>query len=193
MRAPRTPIRLDPAYDDPAPVRRLIARGGPYWPVMRYLASESEAASVQREAPARFVIPWFRGDWATGDEGVAGSEPVVHNPKFVEAAKTLFDAPIVRPQNVYVNLMAPLPFSGEPHIDVPAFHGIDRSAYPVWLLHAMGRSQLFREEQVDIATAVSWFYAGSGGAFDYWADGPDKPPMREAGPFDTSRSWATTM
>ena len=80
--------------------------------------------------------------------------------------------------------MAPLPFAGEGHIDVPAFRGIDRSEYPIWLLQQMTRSGLFVDWQIDIATAVAWFYAGGGGAFDYWADGPDAAPRRVKQPMD---------
>ena len=41
---------------------------------------------------------------------------------------------------VYVNVMGPMASSGPPHIDVPAFRGLDRREAPVWLLHVMRRS-----------------------------------------------------
>ncbi len=183
--SPRRPIVLETAYDDPERVRALVRANAPYWPVMRYVASPEERAAVSRERPeaARVLPPWFRGDWADDKPLVAGAEAVLDNPRFVEAARELFDAEVVQPCAVYVNLMAPLPFAGEGHIDVPAFRGIDRRSFPVWLLQQMTRSGLFVDWQIDIATAVSWFYEGAGGAFDFWAEGPTRPPRRLEAPF----------
>lgn len=181
---PLTPIAIDQAYEDPGAVSALVERHAPYWSIQRYVASEAELAAVSREraadggAPAVRVIPWFRGDWAFGDSVVEGAEIVLHNPIFIEAARQVFDAAVVRPTIVYVNLMAPMPIRGEGHIDVPAFRGFDRSEHPIWLLQSMGRSGLFRRWQIDQATAVSWFYEGEGGSFDYWASGEDAPPTR---------------
>ncbi|MGH7894782.1 MAG: hypothetical protein ACREQL_08945, partial [Candidatus Binatia bacterium] len=64
------------------------------------------------------------------------------------------------------------------HTDIPAFRGIDRTRYPVWLLVTMGRSGLFEPWRVTIATAVAWFYEGEGGEFTYWPDGPERPPIK---------------
>jgi hypothetical protein len=43
---------------------------------------------------------------------------------------------------------------------------------------------LFERWRVKIATAVSWFYAGPGGDFHYWPDGPDGPAAVQRPPFD---------
>ena len=186
MRPPRPPILLDAAYEEPAAVRALVPRNGPYWPVMRYLANATEMRAVGGNAVARRtgVLPWFRGDWAHDGPKIDGLEPVLENPRFLEAARQLFDGEVVRPQSVYVNLMAPIADGGEAHLDVPVFRGIERDRYPVWLLNTMGRSGLFQDWQVDVATAVSWFYSGEGGAFDYWAEGHSKPPQRLGTPLD---------
>lgn len=181
---PRPPIALDRAYAKPAAVSALIERHAPYWSIQRYVATETELAVLSRErsadgsAPQVRVIPWFRGDWAVAGSIVDGAEIVLENPIFIEAARQVFDAKVVRPSIVYVNLMAPMPIRGEGHVDVPAFRGFDRKEHPVWLLHAMGRSGLFRRWQIDQATAVSWFYEGKGGWFDYWASGEDVAPER---------------
>ena len=51
----------------------------------------------------------------------------------------------------------------------------------------MGTSQLFRRWGVLVVSAVSWFYTGSGGGFDYWMDGPENsattfsPPLWNVG------------
>ena len=43
---------------------------------------------------------------------------------------------------------------------------------------------MFEAWRVDIATAVAWFFAGEGGEFDYWPEGPTAPPERIAAPLD---------
>ena len=179
---PRRPIVLDSAFDDPDAIRALIPRHAPYWPVMRYVARGSEMKAVGGAGGPVFVPPWFRGDWAYGEPLVEGADAVLGSASFRDAAAELFEAEIVAPQVVYLNLMGPMPSSGAPHVDVPAFRGLDRREMPVWLLHVMHRSGLFARWKIDIATAVAWFYEGEGGAFEYWADGPLAPPNRIVAP-----------
>ena len=173
---PRPPVLLDEAFDDPDQIRKLVRRNGPYWPTMRYVANAGELRAVGGEGTPS-VIPWFREDWAYGEPLVDGGAEILANKRFVEAAHTLFDAEIVRPLIVYVNVMGPMA-AGPAHIDVPAFRGIDRTEYPVTLLHLMHRSGLFEAQRVSIATAVAWFYEGERGEFEYWADGISRPPRR---------------
>ncbi|MDH3706939.1 MAG: hypothetical protein OES57_12790, partial [Acidimicrobiia bacterium] len=167
---PRPPIRLEPAYTEPDAVAELIGRHAPYWPIQRYFGGGAEQRAAGSTADDNeFIVPWFRGDWVLEGEVVApGADAIMHNPTFVDAAARLFDAEVVRPTNVYVNLNPPVPFGGPPHIDVPAFRGITRADHPIWLLHRMGASGLFEDERIEIATCVSWFYAGEGGEFEYW-------------------------
>ncbi|MEM9175499.1 MAG: hypothetical protein AAGC67_09715 [Myxococcota bacterium] len=180
---PRPPILIDRAYDDPDAIRALVRKGGPYWPTIRYVASPTELAAYGGEPERLKVVPWFRADWAYGEVDVPGAETILHNAAFVEAARRLFDADVVRPQIVYVNAMGPMG-AGPAHIDVPAFRGIDRTTYPVTFLHLMHRSGLFEAHRIDIATAVSWFYGGERGEFEYWADGVSEPPRRIDAPLD---------
>jgi hypothetical protein len=63
------------------------------------------------------------------------------------------------------------------HVDIPAFRGIDRTRYPVWLLATMLKSGLFDRWYVPSVTAVSGYYEGEGGGFTYWPDGPDQAPV----------------
>ena len=181
--APRAPVVIDRAYADPEAIRALVRRGGPYWPTIRYVANATELAAYGGKPEKLSVVPWFRGDWAYGKVDVEGAEAILHNPAFVDAAHALFDAEVVRPQIVYVNAMGPMG-AGPAHIDVPAFRGIDRTKYPVTFLHLMHRSGLFESHRIDIATAVSWFYAGDRGEFEFWADGIARPPSRIEAPLD---------
>jgi hypothetical protein len=169
--------------DDPAEVERLVDRHAPYWPVQRYFANDAEYAALSGNQRGQMpVAPVFRGNWATEGRAEDGVEPLLHLPRFVAAARELFGAEIVRPQNVYVNLTWQLPFpQGRGHTDVPAFRGFDRTRHPITLLTIMGMSGLFEEERTKIATAVAWFYGGRDGGFEYWPAGPDGPPSLHEG------------
>jgi hypothetical protein len=175
---PRPPVRVEPVVDDPARIRRLVEARAPYWPVQRYFANDAEYASLSgAEGAAPMVVaPVFRGNWAL--DGVAEPDvaPLLGHAPFVDAARRLFDAEIVRPQAVYVNLTWQLPFAqGAGHTDVPAFLGVDRRQTPIAWLTLMGQSGLFEDVRLKIATAVAWFYEGDDGGFEYWPDGPGAP------------------
>ena len=186
MVATRTALRLAPAWDDPASVVDTIRHAGPFWPLARYAASDAELDTLgSHTAQKAFTPPWFRQDFALhGEALVHGAERILANPHFAAAARRIAgpDA-VVRPSTVYVNVMGPTPFPFAPHLDVPAFRGFTRDDYPLWLLKTMKTSGLFERWRTKIVTAVSWFYAGPGGDFHYWPDGPDAPGAVERPPF----------
>jgi hypothetical protein len=182
-RQPRPPILIDPVLDEPDLIEELALANAPYWPVYRYFSDAVELSATgapvaDPTAPMR-VPPWFRGDWAHEKALIAGLEPILDNPRFVRAARELYglsDQAIVRQQLVYANLTLPMPSVDFGHTDVPAFRGISRKAFPVWLLSVMGHSELFERWRIRIATAVSWWFGGVGGEFTYWPDGRDAAP-----------------
>jgi hypothetical protein len=186
---PRTPVVLDAAVDDPALIRHLIDTLAPYWPVQRYFANSAEYAALSGQGePSKMIIaPVFRGNWAFDGEVRDGVQPLLDSERFIGAARTLFDAEIVRPTTVYVNLTWQLPFpQGAGHTDVPAFRGVDRTTYPITFLTIMGLSGLFEAERVKVATAVAWFYRGSDGGFEYWPHGVDGPSVLHEGNIDNT-------
>jgi hypothetical protein len=184
---PRTPILLESAVDDPALVHRLIDAHAPYWPVQRYFANDAEYAALSGKSASMIVAPVFRGNWVADGTVREGVEPLLANERFAAAARRLFDAEIVRPTNLYVNLTYQLPFpQGAGHTDVPAFRGFDRTRYPITFLTIMGLSGLFEDVRVKIATAVAWFYRGTDGGFEYWPDGPDRPSRVQEGAIDNT-------
>lgn len=188
-RLPRPPVALDPAVEDPSLIYRLVDAHQPYWPVQRYVANRAEFAvlSGDRRSADMPVGPVFRGDWAFDGRVERGVAPLLENPAFVDGARRLFGAEVVRPHTVYANLTWQLPFAqGRGHTDIPAFRGFDRRQHPVPFLTIMGLSGLFEEERIRIATAVSWFYAGSDGGFEYWPDGPDAPSVVHEGLIDNT-------
>ena len=185
----RRPVLLDRAVDDPGVVQRLLDEHQPYWPVQRYMSNSAEYAALSGDAAATRlpVGPVFRGDWAVDGEARPGVAPLLHNERFVAAARQVFDAELVRPTTVYVNLTWQLPFAqGAGHTDIPAFRGFDRTEHPVAFLSLMGSSGLFEDVRVKVATAVAWFYAGTDGGFEYWPDGPDGPAAVHEGAIDNT-------
>ena len=189
MPLPRPPVAVDRAVEDPARFRSTVEALAPYWPVQRYFANSAEYAALSGDDAARpmVVAPIFRGNWATEGKAVPGAEAFLDHAPFVRAARELFDAEIVRPHNVYVNLTWQLPFAqGAGHTDIPAFRGFDRSRYPVTLLTIMGLSGLFEDVRLSIATAVAWFYRGTDGGFEYWPDGPDRPSRIHEGAIENT-------
>lgn len=181
-----TAVRIEPAWDDAAAIVRVIRSISELWPIARYAASEEELAATGAGKPSTYVPPWFRSDVALeGAVLVPGAEQILHNDRFVEAARTVFGADAaIRPTTVYVNVMLPSVVPFVPHLDVPAFRGFTRRDHPIWLLKTMLESGLFEAWQVKLATAVSWFYAGPGGAFHYWPDGQEGDEVVLEPPFE---------
>jgi len=175
------PIRVEPAFDNCEQIRAMFERHAPYRAVAAY-APEGVVDETHEEAK-RPVLPWFRGDWALGGKPlVEGAEPILHNQKFLEAAKASFGTSLVYPEFVVVNVNAPMP-AGATHVDTPSFQGATRENYPLPFLRVMGRSGLFEAWRVVRAGALSWFYEGTGGSFDYWPEGLGGPMLSEQPPF----------
>jgi len=158
---PKRPIIIDRVLPDPSIVQELLVRGAPYWTVQRYVKNLSEMASLSdagtrgRKDRPMFIAPWFRGDWAYEAPLVKGAEVFWEHEAFRNAAHQMFEGGIVVPQIVYVNLNPPIAQVDPGHVDIPAFRGIDRSQYPVWLLATMLKSGLFDRWYVPSVTAVA--------------------------------------
>jgi len=166
-------IRIEPAFDDPGMVQALFERHAPYRTIAEYIPRK----------PEQSAFPYFRGNWAVGGEAlVDGVEPILHKRRFIDAARELFGSSTIRPTFIVVNLNAPMP-AGPTHVDVPTFRGVTREQYPLGWLIAMGRSELFERCRIIQAGAVSWFYDGPGGNFEYWPEGLDGPMRTEQPPF----------
>jgi hypothetical protein len=163
------------AYADPVTLSRLVETHGPY------LCMSGQPGYDGFNLPP---IPWFRVAWssddARDDDDLAA---VMYNPVFVEAAKRVFNATIVRPQAAVLNLMGPMP-AGPPHLDSPTFRGIQRGFGAPWLLSIMGTTGLFGRWAVPVAGALTWVYdEPDDGAYEYWPEGPRGPRSSLAGPF----------
>ena len=159
------PVVLGRAYDDPGEVLNLIERGAPY----------KSITAVQKEPEGTRAAPWFRNFWALGGKVIfPGAEQVFHNRNFIDAARETFKAQVVTPLAMMTNLNAPAP-AADPHLDLPFFRGAHKREVPLWMLAPMGYSGLFHHWAIPVASAITWFYDGPGGEFEYWPEGLDAP------------------
>lgn len=187
------PVTIPRVVDEPDLVRTMAERNGAYFMPGRYLVGgiTADAASdgtilKHGDVPAGITGPVWRGDWAIhGQARIDGADELLHSAVFIESARQLFDAEIVEPEQLFVNLTGPR--SGDPfsHTDIPEFVGIDRSNAPGWFLSAMGQSGQFEDVRKNIATAVCWFHRGSRGFFRYWPEGRDAPSVRHEDMWNT--------
>ncbi|MZR29859.1 hypothetical protein [Sneathiella litorea] len=167
------PIRLDPAFDDPQGVVDLIRKGSPYKTLSAVHKNVGETSGG-----------WFRNFWALGGKVVFdGAEPFFHNQRFIDAAKESFKAEVIRPVAMMTNLN--LPAEGLPaHQDLPFFRGAQNREVPSWMLAPMGYSGLFHDWAVPVASAITWFYNGEGGEFEYWPEGLGEKSRTERPPYN---------
>ena len=188
------PIELDHVVDEPELIRHLARNNGPYFMPARYLIGGETAADARKrrpkvikDAPSYLIGPTWRGDWAfDGEVLVEEAAPLLQHQGFIDAAKQMFDAEIVIPEQVYVNLSTPMgtqPFS---HVDIPEFMGVNRHNAPGWFLQAMGSSGLFEDVRISIATAVAWFHQGERGFFRYWPQGRENKSVRHENMWNTA-------
>ncbi len=115
------------------------------------------------------------------DLRVESSELFLFHERVTQAARGFYDAEVIVPHRVYVNLMAAIEKSGPAHTDNPRFHGRDRSNTPMWLLRSMFWSGLFDKWAIVQATSIWWMNDVEGGGLLYWPEGPDNPPYRQFG------------
>ena len=175
------PIRIEPAFEDREQIRAMLERHAPYRALATYAPDGIKDETDGK--PRRAVLPWFRGDWALdGKPLVEGAEVILHNEKYIEAAKAAFGASFVIPEFVVINIQGPMP-AFNIHIDNPSFYGATRVDYPLPFLRVMGFSGLFERWRMVRASTLSWFFEGLGGNFDYWPEGLDGSMRSERPPF----------
>jgi hypothetical protein len=161
------PVRVDGVFDDPDSVVRLIRERAPY-------VSLAEFHQMQAQLGGANARPFFRTAFT--------DERFIQNQRLIQAARDSFEATIVQPIKCLVQLSGPMGGMGV-HLDGPLYRGLIEPTIPVWLMMNMTYSELFADWMVPIASGVSWFYRGEGGAFAFWPDGPNSPPQLERGPF----------
>ena len=170
------PVKLARAFNNPDQIVSLIEQGEPYKTI----------TAVQKNPPNECTPGWFRNFWALGGKVLfEGAEEAFNNPNFIEAAKQSFQAEIIEPLAMMTNLNVPAPESPV-HLDLPFFRGAHQRELPAWMLAPMGYSGLFQEWAIPVASAISWFYEGAGGDFEYWPNGLDQPSALVSPPYSNT-------
>jgi hypothetical protein len=168
------PILLRDVIEDVGEVVRLLERNAPYTPLGGWYRPDADL-----DEPTSPM--WFQNDWVHADLRVEGSELFLFHDRVMQAARDFYDAEVIVPHSVYVNLMAAIEKSGPAHTDNPRFHGRDRSNTPMWLLRAMLWSGLFDRYAIVQATSIWWMNDVEGGGLLFWPDGPGEPPHEHVG------------
>ena len=168
------PVLLRDLIGDLDAVVGLLERNAPYTPLGGWFRPDSD--SDDATSPM-----WFQKDWVHADLAVEGSDLFLWNERVIEAARSFYDAEVIVPHTLYVNLMAAIEESGPAHTDNPKFRGRDRTNTPMWLLRTMLWSGLFDRWTIVQATSIWWMNDVEGGGLLYWPDGPGKPPRRHVG------------
>ena len=174
IRYSKPPVLLHDVVDDLGAVVALLESQAPYTPLGGWY-------NPGADPHARTRPMWFQNDWVHDTFHAPGSDLFLHHPTYVEAAKAFYDAEVVEPHSVYVNLMTSIADGGPAHTDNPRFHGRDRTNTPMWLLRAMLWSGLFDRYEIVQATAIWWMNDVEGGGLYYWPNGPDDPPAQHVG------------
>lgn len=170
----RSPILLHDVIDDVGRVVELLERNAPYTPLGGWYRP-----GVDEDVPSSAM--WFQEDWVHADLAVEGSDLFQQHPRYHEAARRYWNAELILPHSLYVNVMVGIERSGPAHTDNPKFRGRERKNTPMWLLRTMLWSGLFARWEIHQATAIWWLNDVEGGGLLYWADGPDRPPRQHIG------------
>ncbi|MBM3670794.1 MAG: hypothetical protein FJW86_01200 [Actinobacteria bacterium] len=174
IRYSKPPVLLHDVIGDLGAVVDLLTSQEPYHPLGGWY-------SLGADPHARTRPTWFQKDWVHDTFAAEGSELFLWHPTYVDAAKAFYDAAVVEPKSVYVNLMTSMAEAGPAHTDNPRFHGRDRTNTPMWLLRVMLWSGLFDDVEIMQATAIWWMNDVEGGGLLYWPMGPDRPPEQHVG------------
>ncbi len=168
------PILIENLIEDLDEVAALFARAAPYTPLGGWFMPDGGSGEAKSAM-------WFQNDWVHADFAVEGSGLFLHNEKIIQAAKDFYDAEVVVPKSIYVNLMAAIAEGGPAHTDNPVFRGRNRSNTPMMLLRSMLWSGLFDRWIITQATSIWWYNDTEGGGLRFWPNGPAQQPERHVG------------
>jgi hypothetical protein len=168
------PSLLRNVIPDVTAVRTMLEANAPYTPLGGWFWPGQD-----EEVPSRAM--WFQNDWVHADVAVPGSDLFLRHEEVTAAAQRFYDAQVILPHTLYVNLMAAVAEHGPAHTDNPFFQGRSRTNTPMWLLRSMFWSGLFEGWEIQQATSIWWMNDVEGGGLRYWPDGPQHPPQRHVG------------
>ena len=126
-----------------------------------------------------FLTPTFRGYLANyGAVLFPELHDCFYNQRFVEYAKSYWNADYAKPEMMLFNINGPCANRDPGHLDAPSFRGVRHENAPTWLTSVMGKSGLFQDYLIKMAQVITWFSLDESSGFTYWPEGPLKPPQR---------------
>lgn len=156
---------------DMSAVIHLLESNAPYTPLGGWLRPGQD--EELENSPL-----WFQNDWVHADLAVPGSDLFMEHEAVSATARRFYDAEVIVPHTLYVNVMAGIKEYGPAHTDNPVFEGLNRTNTPMMLLRSMFWSGLFGRWAIRQATSIWWLNDVEGGGLRYWPHGPEQPPER---------------
>ena len=105
IRYSKPPVLMHDVIGDVGAVVRLLERQAPYTPLGGWY-------NPGADPHARTRPMWFQNDWVHDTFRAEGSDLFLKHPAYIEQAKQFYDAEVVEPQSVYVNLMTSIADGG---------------------------------------------------------------------------------
>lgn len=174
MHVAGSPTLLLDVVPDIGKVVGILEANAPYTPLGGWFWPGGDGEVATRSL-------WFQNDWVHDDRIVSGADLFLNHEEVTVAAQRFYDAEIVVPHTLYVNIMGPIEKCGPAHTDNPIFQGRSRVNTPMQLLRTMFWSGLFDRWAIRQATSIWWMNDVEGGGFRYWPGGPQKSPARHVG------------
>lgn len=126
-----------------------------------------------------FLTATFRGFLANYSTCLyPGIHDIFYNEKFLEYAKSYWNAKYAKPQMMLFNINGPVANTDPGHLDSPSFRGVRYENSPTWLCSVMAKSGLFKDHLIKMAQVITWFSHCPTSGFTYWPDGPLAAPRR---------------
>ena len=194
LRPASPPREVDGVYTDDQRDRLLevVRTQGPWRLIIaQHFASPEELIATMSGAfpegfePSLdlFLTPTFRGYLANyGTVLYPELHDCFYNQRFVELAKSYWNAEYAKPEMMLFNINGPCANRDPGHLDSPSFRGVRHENAPTWLCSVMGKSGLFQDYLIKMAQVITWFSRDEGSGFTYWPDGPLKEPQRVTPP-----------
>ena len=73
---------------------------------------------------------WFQNDWVHDTYIAEGSEIFLNNDTYIEQSKAFYNADIIEPHSVYVNIMAAINDGGPAHTDNHDSTDVNEQTHP---------------------------------------------------------------
>src|ERR1700739_3954929 len=190
LRPAAPPREIDDVYTDAQQERLLdvVRTEGPWRLIIaQHFASAGEMSGAlsgvfpEGFTPSLelFLTPTFRGYLANyGAVLYPQLHDCFYNARFLEMAKSYWNAEYAKPQLMLFNINGPCANRDPGHLDSPSFRGVRYENAPTWLTSVMGKSGLFQDYVIKRAQVITWVSLYSGSGFTYWPTVPLRKPER---------------